>query len=422
MTTFKYIAVLVIILCSSLSLRGEQLTYLKGNTTFEIRETSKTYEVYCISDYSGTTSRNKNITDRRLRMDAVDLIGAYILFKETAKLPTDLFQVYVDGINLHYNAYVEGISQQFKDIAESQAIVYICEKDKYKIESATYKKDIDISTLLLVNYNRNKSEQSAALLYNIEGFSATQYIELEHDYLVGNTQLPQGIRLLQGIEDRFEKSVYNLTDEPMQQAIQEAQTELSKVTPYSQFHYAELITAVPINKKRVLYAKWRDCIKGSNTVWEDFVSFCSKKAIKCPDENEATISSLIAAFPGAVSPFGMRQSIDETSYTKASQAYSQLDFATAIQILTESIDNEGVTTQALNLLGASYRFDNKPELALSYLLLCFKWDSKTQYLTGNIALCADMLNYPKTKDLCTFLSKYASDSWSVSEINNIVNK
>ncbi len=417
MKTFRNIFVLLIILCS-FPLRGEQLKYIKGNTTFEVKETDKTYEVYCISESSVMTSRNRNITDRRLRMDAVDLIGAYILFKENADLPADLFQVYVEGIDLHYNAYVEGISQEDRNIGGLSAIVYICEKDKYRIESATYKKDIDVAILLSANYNRNKGEQSAALLYGYEGFTSTEYVRLEQDYLTGKSQIPKSIRLLQGIGDRFEKSVYNLPDATMNNAIREAQTEIPETSPYRQFHCEELITAAPISKKSTLYAKWKESIRGSNSVWEDFVLFCSEKVEKCPDGNEATISNVIAAFSGAISPFGMRPPIDGTSYYKASQAYSQSDFSSSIQILTESIDNEGITGQALNLLGASYRFENKPEYAMPYLLLCFKLDPRTQYLAGNIALCAKMLGYPKLRGLCDFLSEYASDNWSVSEIKN----
>ena len=70
------------------------------------------------------------------------------------------------------------------------------------------------------------------------------------------------------------------------------------------------------------------------------------------------------------------------------------------------------------LLGASFRFLNKPERALPYLVLCFNLNPRTQYLCGNIALCAKALKYNRLQELCSFLDNWAWDSWSINEINN----
>ena len=122
MTTICKELLLVAALFLSSSSFGQQYEFVKGANHFEVIETDKNYEVLCRRENGATSSRNKNILDRQLRLDAVDLIGAYILFKTQPDLPTSLFQIYVEGINLHYNAYVEGIVQKEKTIKREKCI------------------------------------------------------------------------------------------------------------------------------------------------------------------------------------------------------------------------------------------------------------------------------------------------------------
>ena len=157
---------------------GQQYEFVKGANRFEVVETQKTYEVICKRENGAISSRNKNILDRQLRLDAVDLIGAYILFKTQADLPISLFQIYVEGINLHYNAYVEGIAQKEKTIKGEKCICYECKKENYKIESATYNRVIDVPSLLERHYVQDKGEVSANLMYEYEGFTSEQYVKL----------------------------------------------------------------------------------------------------------------------------------------------------------------------------------------------------------------------------------------------------
>ncbi len=401
---------------------GQQYEFVKGANRFEVVETLKTYEVICRRENGAISSRNKNILDRQLRLDAVDLIGAYILFKTQAELPANLFQIYVEGINLHYNAYVEGIVQKEKTIKGEKCISYECEKKNYKMESATYNKVIDIPSLLEKHYAQNKDEVSANLLYDYSGFTSKQYVQLERDFLTGNAQLPQSIRLLQGFDDRFELTVFGLDGEELKNLIKQTKQSVAATNPYKQFSYEELVTAAPIKEKANYYQQWQQALSPSRCVWEDVLSFCSKNAETVQPSEGITISEVIAAYPGAVSPTGIRQPIDENSYNLAAKAYARSDFKESIRLLKESIDSEGISTQTLNLLGASYRFDGNAKEAMPYLLLCFKLDPYTPYLSGNIALCLDMLKYPRMKELLSFLLGYAKDEWSNMEINKLLQR
>lgn len=141
---YKAILTVVVILLCSLSLKAEQ--YVSGQNIFEVTEISGKYEVVCRRVNGGISSRNRNILDRQFRMVAVDLIGAYILFKKNNNISPDKFQEFVDGVNLHYTAYVEGLKLEQRNIDGKTCIVYICDKSRYNIESATYNHDYFNST------------------------------------------------------------------------------------------------------------------------------------------------------------------------------------------------------------------------------------------------------------------------------------
>lgn len=401
-------------------MRGEQLKYVKGGNIFEVCETPKRYEVICRRDNGGIISRNRNILDRQLRMDAVNLIGSYILFKAQTTLPESLFQIYVDGVNLHYDAYVEGITQENRTVRGEACVVYSCAKDAYRIESATYNRNIDIPSLLDAYYANNKGEEAAAMLYAYEGSSSALYMALERDFLRGEAAIPQGIRLLQGLTDRFETSVYELDDGTLRETLKTVKGSVPENNPYRQFFYEEMLTASPLDAKASVFRQWRQSLSAPRCVWADFLLFCSGRAgAKARTEN-ASFSAVIESYPGAISPFGIRHPVDESSYFTAAAAYSQSDFEEAAGILRESLDNEGVSARNLNLLGASYRFLGQPDKAIPFLLLGFKLDPGSAYATGNIALCAKATGYPRLRELCTFLLEMAQDAWSREEIKALM--
>lgn len=115
----------------------------------------------------------------------------------------------------------------------------------------------------------------------------------------------------------------------------------------------------------------------------------------------------------------MRHSSYEPLYDKGAQAYSECDFQGAIQALSESIDIDGLSTRALNLLAGSYRLSGQPEKALAFALLCAKIEPSTQYLCGNLTLCLDALGYPRIKELCSQLKAFAKDEWSLKQIEKV---
>lgn len=402
--------------------KGEAYVYKKGTTVFSVRETPEDYRVTCVSSGTALQSRNRNITDRQNRMTAIDLIGAYIIFTSSehySSLGAGYFPYVVDGIDLHYNAVVEGLRQETVQTGGKLAQEYICKKEDYRIDYAVYKKDVDLYDLVRQGYEKDKCETTAALLYDFKDFTSDAYLLLERDYLTGNTRLPSAVRQLQAVPDRFELSVY-FPDYQIAHNPKQVRKECTDTKPYRQFYYEEYVTSAPLKDKTEYYSLWNRTLSDTGTVYESMLLFCS---LKCrADEissDEATFSQVIETYPGAVSPFGIRRPINDSLYLAAAAAYAESDFGRAADLLRQSIDSEGISVETLNLIGASYRYLGQPEKAMPYLLLCLKLDPNTEFLAGNIAMCMNDMGFDRMDALCRFLLGHTVEEWSKKEINKL---
>ena len=409
--------------CSAL-LSAEQYIYISGENTYEIKETSSNYEVLCFRNEMPTNYRNKNTIERMMRLDAIDLIGTYIIYKDYyyTKIKPEYFQLLVDCIDLHFKSTIQDVHQEYRIMDGKTVVCYTCSKDNFNMESVTYKRNLDLLSLLELNYSKRKNEKSASLLYESSEFEPSHYIQLEEDYHKGKVVLPSALKQLGQIEDRLERSIYAENDKQLITLFQRACNQSPKSEPYCRFYLQELVTSAPLNKKEKYYRKWQESMQLARTVWEDALYYCSQEIEQNINVEIVCFTDVISSFVGAISPFGIRQPINKTSYNKAVKAYSKSDFQQSVEILVESIDMEGISPESLNLLGASYRFLNRPKEALPFLILCFKLNPKTRYLVGNIALCFGMIDYPQMDELCKFLIDYAVDDWSNNEISKLMKK
>lgn len=241
-------------ICCSANIYAEQYVYHKGTTTYKIMEYRNEYMVLCFMKGLSLTSRNKNITDRQLRLDAIDLIGSYIVFRnEYSHVLPRYFQIVVDGIKLHYKAMIEDVRKKYKDIDGKSVLCYICPKDKYHINSASYIGDLDLLSLIEMNYERKKNEETANLFYDYEKFNSKHYIQLQEDFHKGNAVIPLGVRSQLQIEDRFERSIYADNNEQGKLLIQDDETDIPKTEPYNRFYLEELVTSGALKNKDKCY-------------------------------------------------------------------------------------------------------------------------------------------------------------------------
>lgn len=397
-------------LCCPLPQGGEQCRYVKGDVTYYISENSSEYVVEEYNSSQAISSRNQNIAQRLSRLATLDVIGTYILFKDWAEengLDNRYFQIFADATALHYNADVVGFQPQQGSDGQKTWRRWVCKKKDYNMLSASYKNPGDLPSMLAMSYARNSNADIAALWYSHDS-SLERYFSFERDFLSGNASAPAEVRRARTAEDAFSQSLFSEETEEI------VSVELDG--PFRQFAYCELMTIAPLSAKEEYYSKWEASL--GDSLWEDVLAFCAKNC-RTPLPEGPTVCETILAFPGGLNPRLMRKSSYEPLYDKGAQAYSQSDFQGAIEALSESIDIDGMSTRALNLLAGAYRLSGQPEKALPFLLLCAKIEPSTQYLCGNLVLCLSAMDYPRIKELCTQVKGFAKDDWSVKQIEKI---
>lgn len=401
---------LAALLCCPLPQGGEQCRYVKGDAAYFISETASEYVVEEYNDSRTISSRNQNIAERKSRLAALDVIGTYILFCSWAEengLDNRYFQVFADATALHYNADVVGFHPQSVSKGDKSFRRWVCKKADYNLLSASYRTPEDLLSMLAMSYSRNSNADNAALWFSHDP-SLERYFAFENDFLCGNASAPAEVRRSRNLEDAFSQSLFS------EDTVATVSLELEK--PFLQFAYCELMTSAPLPAKEEYYSKWAESL--GDSLWEDVLSFCAKNC-RTPLPEGPTVCETILAFPGGLNPYLMRRSSYEPLYDKGAQAYSESDFQGAIQALSESIDIDGLSTRALNLLAGSYRLSGQPEKALAFALLCAKIEPSTQYLCGNLTLCLDALGYSRIEELCSQLKAFAKDEWSLKQIEKV---
>lgn len=420
--TICRVFLLVLMLAYSSSIYGGELCkYEQGNVTYEIEESNSQYVVVVNLSVETIHSRSLHVQENSLRLKVIDIIGAYILYKEFAKqhnLSSDYFQIYVRGVNLHYNAIISNLRQERIPNNDKICFKYICDKSAYDIKHATYIPQVNLHSLLVANYQNCRNEKNALLLCNYHQSTPESYFNIESDFLRGDMQVPLTIRLVQSLPDRLETSLFTSDGTSLESAISNVMSSLPNSRMFKALYYMELTSAAPLKDKMFYYNKWQAEIKNIGNIWTDILCFSAKEC-KASLFSEMSISETITAFPGALSPLSIRQANFEPNYEIATQHYANSRFGEAITMLTETIDINGISPRVLNLLGASYRLANKPQLALSYLILCFRMAPNTPYVVGNIVLCLQQMKYTKIKKAVDFLLPYAKDSWSQEQLQKI---
>ena len=402
-------------------LYGESYKYEKGNIICEIEETKTQYIVITGLQTNIPDSRNQNIQERRLRLNAIDVIGAYILYKDFANkngLTADYFQVYADGINLHYNAVLVNLNQERIIKSDKAFFKYACDKTDYDIRNVTYQPNINLYSLLVLNYQQRRNEHSAQLLCNHPQSTPKDYITIAQDFFIGNAQMSTAMRQLQSSPDRLEESLYGTGNLDLKSVVSDVISSLPVSHPYRELHYAMLVSTAPLKDKEKFYTGWRAEIESVGNIWTEILLFCAQKCA-ASKHSEMSISETIAAFPGAIAPHTIRYATYEPNYEAATQHYANSRFKESAQMLLESIDVNGISPRTLNLLGASYRLDGKTKEAIPYLLLGFIMEPNAQYLAGNLALCLQQLQFPNIEQAVDFLLQYAKDTWSQEQLKTI---
>jgi len=199
----------------------------------------------------------------------------------------------------------------------------------------------------------------------------------------------------------------------------------ASVLPMSDLPFEKLIknkilfTTAPITQKDEVYDDYISALKNMKGRWWDlqYFAFQERESAGFPGLDQATVFDMIAHYPLALNVFGMNIVSEGSYYQSALAAFSKEDFDLCISLLQKEIDFIGISYKALNLIGATYRLQERPAKALPFLLMGYQLNNETLYLRGNMSLVLGMLNYPHIDEVNHwFLQQTNLEPWSKEQI------
>lgn len=424
MTKTTY-SLLLVGLFLTLSLRlPAQVYYSDEKANYEITIDKSVYQVKAQLKESILGSRRLQMAKSRLRLKAVDLVGNYIVFKNSDIDHIDkaeLFEAFVDYSQLNFEANINHFTSSAWEICGASKCIYFqCEKNNFTIEESTYV-EIDLPELLQTNFNRKKDLSAACLLLNKENNGLDESNYMESLFLSGRGKLEPEYQYLLKLHPQSQLQ-YSLFDND---SILETSTYQALELPISNCSFEKtikfkiLFTCAPISQKESIFRDLEEAISQTQGLWWELQSFMISNRVKndFPGFKNATSFDVIKSYPAALNIYGLQIANPGDYYQKGLQFFANEDFDQAIEMLANEINLNGFSSETLNLVGACYRQKEEPEKALAFLFLAYQMNPETMYLKGNLSLCLSQLGFKNIKVLNQhFLQSSNLDTWSKNQI------
>lgn len=410
-----------------------QYQYQKHYSHFTVSENKTEYVVECLHTGDISSSRLLNALEKRLRMQALDMVGTYQVYVDYAKkhnLTEDYFQQFAEYTSFTYNASVESFTSSDFAITEGgRTVTFRVNKKDFTVDITKYPSDdISIPDILVKDYRRKRKPATAERIYQYNPLASSDYLMLYKDYLSGKSHIsPEFHTLLQyNPTSRFESSVYNESDSIVDGLIDILSTQTDSIPQkiVRQMMYIELASSATVSEKDYFYEKYISLLDENNSLWENLLTFCHKKCSSpVSNLNDPTVFEVIGCMPGGINPYTLRLSTERKIYDEAEEKFGKSKFKATKKLLEEAINYEGISEYNLNLTGANYRVLEEPQKAMPYLLLAYMLNPETQFLAGNLVMCLHMLQYPELDLFIDYLNKNITiDAWSKNQIETVQTK
>jgi len=259
------------------------------------------------------------------------------------------------------------------------------------------------------------------MLFQKEGNDIEKAKDIERFFLSGRGKL----------ESEYQHLLKLYPNSQLQHSLFESDSILKSSTyqalelPISNCNFERVIkhkivfTCAPYTEKAAAFKEMRKALNEMEGLWWEFQSFAIDERNKAdfPGFENATSFDVVMAYPAALNIYGLQIANPGAYYQKALTSFAEADFEKTIEWLQNEINLNGFSSEALNLIGATYRLKDHPEKGLPFLLLAYNMNSETLYLKGNISLCLSILDFPNLDAInAYFLQTPNLDTWSKNQI------
>lgn len=407
-----------------------QVQYADQYADYLLEVKGNEYQVRAVLKNQVQSSRRLQMARNRLRLKAVDLVGNYLVFKD-AKIDypnkDELFDIFVDNSQLHFEAHVDQFKYSSWDqCGASRCICFTCRKKDFVINYAEYQFDMDIGEMLQINFERKRNLLSASRLIEYSKPDIEQAMQMEAMFLSGRGILEKEFENLLSSNENMHLQLSLFGEDSLFLAQFYQALEL----PLIQDEFSRLIkdrilfTAAPLAEKDILYEEYLESLKQLDALWWKMQAFSAQSISKSdfPGWEAATIYDAIGNFPLALNYFNMNIRNQGNDYVRALELFTIEDFDGCLNSLRKEINFNGISSSALNLVGATYRLKEEYQKALPFLLFAYQMNPEQMFVRGNIYLCMQALDFPEIEKLQTAFSNQSNlDPWSKNQIENSKN-
>jgi tetratricopeptide (TPR) repeat protein len=404
-----------------------QVEYSDQYADYLLEVKGNEYQVRAVLKNKIQSSRRLQMARNRLRLKAVNLLGNYLVFKSVdIDYPNkdELFDIFLMNSQLSFEAHVEQFKySSWEQCGASRCIYFSCKKKDFEINSADYSFDLDVSEMLIINFERKRNLLSACRLLEHSHLGLKQALHMEAMFLSGRGALETEFKELLksneayhlqlslfGNDSLFQMKFYSAHELPMKK------NAFGKMVKHR-----ILFTAAPIDEKSFLYEEYLESLSHLDGLWWDMQSFAASKiqTEEFPGWELATVYDVIGHFPLVLNYFNMNIVEQGNDYVRALELFTIEDFDGSLRSLENEINFNGISSASLNLIGATFRLKEEYHKALPYLLLSYQMNPEQMFVRGNIFLCFQALEFPEINHLqLALLEQENLDPWSKNQIEN----
>ena len=430
MKTISNIIFILILIFFSFSINA-QVKYSDDLANYELVKDASNYLVKAQLKSTASSSRRLQLAKSRLRLRAVDLVGNYMVYQKlpiNAAYKEDLFEVFVEQSQLDFKAHIEKFTASaWENCGASKCITFQCDHKNFVLEESYFKSDFDINQMLKMNFERKRDLHSASLLLEQTDQDIQQILMTSNMFLSGRGVLEDEFSQLLRMHpnSQLQSSLFENDSLFLAQYSAALQLPIGTESFERMIKFSILFTCAPPDQKELIYQEYEKSVMEMEAFWWEIIQFSiqeNKRKDFVGWEN-TTVFDVIEHYPMALNIFGMHINNPSPHYQQALEYFAAEDMESCLSSLKDEINFNGLHPSSLNLIGASYRLQEKYSQALPFLLLAYQMDSETLYLKGNLSLCLQYLDFPQIEKLKEYmLNNNAIDPWSRTQIENIKNE
>ncbi len=170
-----------------------QVNYSDQYADYLLENKGGTYQVRAVLKNQVESSRRLQLNRNRLRLKAVDLVGNYIVFQDL-KLDyphkEELFDIFVDNSQLHFEAHVEKFKYSSWDqCGASSCIYFTCKEKDFIVNMSEFQFDLNIAEILQINFDRKRDLNAASRLTAFAPVDLEKAMQMESLFLSGRGSL-----------------------------------------------------------------------------------------------------------------------------------------------------------------------------------------------------------------------------------------